>query len=242
MSITTQDVKNDQTPNGNDQPVEEPTTEEEKTEVEEEKNDTPPPVEEINDTDYKEKFSNSTRENQVILSKNKDLEDRIDKLTNIEDPTKEDLETAYPNYEFMSDSEQELAKSNLKTQKLNLKTQSMLISNETKQAEAEAIRVVYKNNPDLALKQAEFEAYIKKPSHKGASVELLAKAFLTDFAEEIKDAKAPEPKPKQKDSALETGSGGADAPTTPSVTDDEAEKIRKTDPQRYNQLIKKGII
>ena len=200
-----------------------------------------PEQSETDKTDYREKFSNSSRENQVILGKNKDLESRIDNLTNIKDPTEEDLKKEFSNWEFMSDGERDLAKANVKTQQLNLRTQNMLLDQQDKAKAKEVLDNVYTTHPELVAKKDEFEAYMRKPSHKGASPEILAKAFKSDFAEELADNKKPEAK-GDKGTALETGSGGANAPATPSISDKDIEAIRKTNPKKYTELIKKGII
>jgi len=199
------------------------------------------PEQEPDSPDYREKFANSSRENQVILGKNKNLENRLDNLTNVEDPTENDLKQDFPNWEMMSDGERDLAKANVKTQRLNLRTQNMLMDQQDKAKAKDELNSVYKSHPELVKKKDEFEAYMRKPSHKGASPDILAKAFKSDFADELADDKTPEPR-RDRSPALETGSGGANAPATPKISDKDVEAIRKTNPKKYSDLIKKGII
>ena len=59
--------------------------------------------------DYKEKFSASTRENQKILAEKQRIDEKIATLTKEEIPTNEEMAAITPNWELLTDFEQQQA-------------------------------------------------------------------------------------------------------------------------------------
>ena len=97
-----------------------------------------------------------------------------------------------------------------------------------------------KDNPELKDYQDEFKEFCYSPKNKNASIDILASAFLHNKAKTKPIAPR---EPKENFTAIDPASnpsGGA-VRVTP-MTDQEAEVIRKTDPDRYKDLIKKGIL
>ena len=224
----------------NDNPPKEPKQPENPENTEEGKEPTEEP-EEPEGPDYKKKFGESTKENQIVAAKAKEFESRIKDLTNINEPTDEELKVEFPNFDDMSDNERLLAKEVIKSRRMAGNATNLVLDMVKSDRERSELKDVYSKYPDLASRAEQFEAYRNKPSHKGAPIEVLAKAFLQDFKEEIDEAKPKKPKEKPKP-GLEPGSGGGQPPAPATISDEEAAKIRKTDPKRYAELIKKGLI
>jgi hypothetical protein len=101
----------------------------------------------------------------------------------------------------------------------------------------EELESAIREEPKLAGKEAEFKRFASNPKNKGISAEVLAKAFLFDASDD-----APQPN-VQKTEALPQGSGGSREPLKPKkVSLEEATIIRKTDNNRYMELVKSGMI
>lgn len=214
-----------------EEPVEEKVEVEEKEEVVEEK----PKV------DYKKKFTESTREAQILHSKNKKINDTIEKANALPEPTEEELTTEYKDWDVMSDTEKRFAKTNL----INERRFKMLdeVTKESKDIEAWNIKVdeytddpkTLVDTPELEGKIDDFKLFASKPSRRGVDFEDLVSAFLFDAEKQSK--------PKQKGSMFETGTGGPnDKAKTDKLTVAESQQLMKTDYNKYKELLKAGKI
>lgn len=183
--------------------------------------------------DYEKKFAESTRENQILQARLKDQEPRRE-LTN--QPTETELKAAFPSWEFMSETEKELARGQLMTRR----TADAALAAQQKRDEDEkwnnSLEFAITSNPDLSGKEREFKEFASKPTHRGAPVDVLVAAFLH------RSTSTPKPKttPRQ---VLEPGSGRPKDPVKPKkVTLEEAKVIRETDYKRYMELVRTGGI
>ena len=198
------------------------------SEEQESKSEQPAPREEV---DYKTKFSESTRENQILQGKLNQYESRRE-LTN--QPTETELRAAFPTWDLMSEEAKELAKSNLTTRKM---AEEALADKRQREADAKWNReldIAIASNPDLAGQEQQFKEYASKPSHRGAPADVLVAAFLH------KSTSTPTPK-STPGSVLERGSGGPKDSVKPhKYSTEEMAEIRKTDYKRYMDIIRSG--
>jgi hypothetical protein len=187
---------------------------------------TPPPA-----IDYKEKFSESTREAQNLVAKNNQAQARIDQLTNI-NITENELRSLYPDWDSMNDIEKRAFRETaLANKKANLALD--LVNNMTEQQQwAADFAKTLKANPALAGREEAFKEYCYKPSHKSVPIDVLVKSFLFDIQiENVTTPALPSP-------GLEKGSGGPRGGQDNGELSEEAlAQIRVSDPKRYRQLI-----
>jgi hypothetical protein len=177
--------------------------------------------------DYKTKFANSTRENQIIRSKETDARRE---LTN--EPTEAELRKAFPSFDYMSDEGKELARFNFRTQR---ETQTILQAQRQREAEDKWNRTLEQTviaTPALEGKERAFTEFAKKPQYRGASVELLVDAFLhkNGSSETVR---------REPQAGLETGSGGPKTiASKPKFDAEKAKMLRETDTAAYKEYIK----
>jgi hypothetical protein len=96
----------------------------------------------------------------------------------------------------------------------------------------------------LKGREAEFKNYVFKPSHRGVPIETLANAFLYEIKEELDDETPPNTPPvtPQNTPVLATGGAGGPVVTTPEMSYEDSEKLRKEHPKEYNKLVRQGKI
>lgn len=212
----------------------EETPEEETPEPEAEPEATP-------EIDYKKKFSESTRENQILQARLKEKESQLGFITNDEPPTEAELKAKFTDWDDKMDEEKEILRHQLALEK---KVNKATLELSKMQAEREWNNKInhfldkaqlLDDYSGLKGKEEEFRAFANKPTHKGTSLDVLAKAFLYQPGNEV-------PKPKHTKPVLEKGSGGTKNTTKHTLTPEEIMMIRKNDSKRYNQLVKEGKI
>lgn len=205
----------------------------------------------LNEPDYKEKFSNSTRENQRIMQENQNLQadlaernKKLQDLTNVREPTEDEMRAKYSTWDAMTDTEKMMARDNFKMGLQLNKTASMALDATITANRKEQLASVYANPTFKVIAdhfRTEFEQYVRKPEHNDMNLSFVAKAFMIDFSEEIADKMKPAPGAPNNNQGLEHGSGG-EPPVKPSLSDEDIENIKRTDHKRYQQLIRQGVI
>lgn len=204
-------------------------------ETTEEKVETKPEI------DYKKKFTDSSREALILHSKNKKINDTIEKANALPDPTDEELQGEYKEWDVMSETERKLAKSNF----INERRFKMLdeVTKESKDIESWNTKVdefvddpkTLQDHPELEGKTDDFKMFVNKPSRRGVEFTDLVSAFLYDAEKTAK--------PKQKGKMFETGTGGPnDAPKKDKLTLTEGQALMKTNYNKYKELLKAGKI
>jgi len=188
--------------------------------------------------DYRKKFTESTRENQILQAKLNTAEEKLGKVAEDEIPAEKELKNLYSDWDMMSDLEQKLAeKSLILERRLRKMEQSFGGMKEEKEWEGQLDNFLEKvkildTYPELEGREKEFREFAKKPTHKGVSLDVLAKAFL--FEEEG------ETPPVRKGPVLEPGSGGLKEVLKPKkMTPEELSILRKTDFKKYKEIITK---
>lgn len=214
-----------------------PTPEPEEPEVEEE----PEPI------DYKEKYSDSTREATALHFKNKKLNDTIAEADTLPQPTLEELkayslEQGTP-YDELDDFSQNILKKTL----VNEKKFEMIaeVSRTSKKIDEWAKAVddftgspeTVAKFPSLSDHEIEFKKYSMKEARRGMDMEDLVASFLFN----VKDDSPTPKKPGKKTSMLLTSKGSGDGvPKPKKLNADDLRIIRTKDPRRYERLVKDG--
>jgi hypothetical protein len=192
-----------------------------------------PPAAPAPQVDYETKFKESARENEVLRAKIAESDQRAKSLTI--NPTEQELRDLYPDWDNMLPSEKTLARNTLTTQRQAEKTSRELAEMRAEQAWQKDLKNAVKTFPALKGREEDFEAYVFKPTHKGVSIEALAKAFLYDAT---KDAPPAAPTPQ---AGLERGGTGKQdvRPKPKLLTAQELKNLREKDHRAYKDYVQK---
>ncbi len=200
-------------------------------------------VEEEPKEDYKKKFVEQGRENIVLHSKNKQINEALEKAMQSPEPTEEELTKKYPDWEMMSEFEKGMAKDSLtNSRRFNAlgeitKTNKAIEEWQTKVNSYIDDPKTLIDNSALEGREEEFRLFASKPTRRGVDFEDLTKAFLYDV--ELKKPK------KNKGKMFETGSGGPNDRSKPNlgkISLEEARQLRNTDYNKYRELLNAGKI
>ena len=194
---------------------------------------TEPPVQP--EVDYKEKFVQSARENEVMRAKLDELETRNKPLTI--NPTEQELRDMYPEWESYLPSESQILRENLTLKKTIQQTSQTVAEMQADLAWQKDLKAILKN-PDFAGikgREEQFEEFVFKPTHKGVSIATLAKAFLYD---PTKDVSPPPIVPAPEGGIERGGSGRQERPKPKELTAEELKTLRQTDSKAYNEYVK----
>ena len=204
---------------------------------------TPPvPPEPVPVIDYKKKFGESTRENQVVTGKLVELEKTLGEITNDEIPTDDEMLADDSDLEFRSDFEKKQAK----RMKILEKRQNKIFVNVSSiTAEKKRIQALEQiASSDSRLKGKEDKFFDYATGKEGVSADILVNAFLFEVQDETPPV--PEtPKPEIPPSILEKGNGnGAQPPQAGkrTLSDEDLKTLRTTNQKKYNEMVKKGLI
>ncbi len=207
----------------------------------------PPPKVEVKkeEPDYKRKFGDSTRRNQIVESQFSELQKILGDITKQEVPSDEEMGRLVPDFEFLSDREKNVERKVVvleRRQNLMMNTFSN-ISTETENLKK--LENFINNEPKLKGKEDDFIAFVDKPANKGASMEVLLNAFLFEVKPEIEPVVEPEVVPEIAPS-FERGTGHGGQPIIKTGkkewSDEELANLRKNDSKKYNELIRTGQI
>lgn len=208
---------------------------------------TPAPVVEtpaVPEVDYKKKFGDSTRRNQIVESQFRELQKVLGDITRQEIPSEEEMKSVDPDWEYRSDFEKNLS---IKVVVQERRQNQILstISNITKESEfADEIVKFIDSNPLLNGKDAEFYDFVTDPKNKGASLELLLGAFLHKEGISSKAPETPQDpsKPIEKAPSLNRSTSQNGNIVIPKKTalysDEELTNLRTKDPKKYFKLIR----
>ena len=188
----------------------------------------------------KEKLIASAQEAQILHSKNKKLNESLEKALNVEEPTEAELQGEYQDWDMMSDFEKKMAKDSL-TNKRRMSALDEIVK-ENKDLEGWVSKVdEFVGDPanlakytQLDGKQEEFKLFATKPTRRGVDFEDLVSAFL--FNEK--------PEPKKTGQMFEKGTGGQQdkGKEIGKISVDEARELRKNDYKKYMEMVKSGKI
>jgi len=221
------------------EPKEEPEEEPEGKPEEPESGEEPPTEPE---TPFKTKFIKSQQESIVLHGKNKKTNETIAEAMATPDPTEEELQAEFPDWETMNDFEKKMATESL-TNKRRMEILAK-IAEDNKDVEAWVKKVndftddpkTLIDNPELEGRVEEFSLFATKPTRRNVEFEILVSAFLHDASKEVE--------PKKKKKMFPEGSGGP--PGKPGmagkISVEDSIILKKTDFKKYKELLKAGKI
>lgn len=192
------------------------------------------------ETDYKKKFTESSREVQILRAKDKKINEAIEKATLLEDHEEDIIKKSYPDWDVMSETEKIFAKDNYKFRKA-LDSLSA-ITKESKDIHSWNKKVdeyiedpkTLIDNPQLEGRQEEFKHFATKPTRRGVDFETLKSAFLFEVNEK---------KTNHKGSMFPTGSAGTNEKSSKDkLSVMEGRQLMKVDYKTYIKYLKEGKI
>lgn len=232
-------MANDQTPQGTEQePITpQPNPEEPQTPKEPAAPATPaePQEPKPGEPDYKEKFTQSSREAQILAAKNKKLQEELDKINNQTPPTDAEMKEKFPEWETLNTVTQDVLRRQIQLEK-KVTNQDRIIAEQLAEQKFQAeLRELYQNPEYKDLQgDKDFEEFVLKPKHRGLDIRTIADAYLL---RNKKPAPAPE-----RTQGLEPGSGGPRNVPDVGMTLEEADALRQKDPKKYRELLRTGQI
>lgn len=195
---------------------------------------TPPAADPI---DYKEKFSQSSAENQILLGRIKELEGNPRKELTTE-PTDSDLAAAIPGWEYMDEGQKAVARIAYSGQRIARDLAAERDENRQKHQWNTDVDLFIAQNPSLQGKERDFRDFANKPSHRGAPLDVLKDAFAQRTATPTTPMN-PNPQPQPSAPGLEPGNGGPREIEKPKQLDaDQLKTLRETDERAYNEYVR----
>jgi len=197
------------------------------------------PVETPEAPDFKKKFTESTREAQVLHAKNKKLREVMTTAGKISEPTEEELAKEFTDWDVMSDFEKKMARETMLSTRRFAAIEEA--NKEFDDIDAWGEKVdgyvadpkTLADNPELDGREDEFKTFATKPSRRGVDFEDLVPAFLFSIEKSAK--------PKNKGAMFETGTGGPNDKSKAEdgkISVDEARELRETNYKEYRKLTK----
>lgn len=214
--------------------------EETKEEIEDEPEEAPVAPQE--EPEYKEKFVNQAKENIILHTQNKKMNEALNEAMSQQEVTEDELKANYSDWDVMSDFEKQMAKESLINSKRFGALEKITKENEglekwQKQVDEKLEDpATFTNHPKLEGREDEFKLFSLKKTRRNMEFDDLAKAFLYDLEE-----KAPA---RSKGQMFETGTGGpSDKPKVKTkLTIDEAQRLRETNYNEWKKQLKSGNI
>lgn len=195
--------------------------------------------------DYRKKFGESTRRNQIVESQFSELQKILGDITRQEVPTDSEMEASIADWTYLSEREKNAERKLIvleRRQNHMMKTFSTIASETENVAKLEKF---VEGEPRLKGKEDDFLIFVNKPANKGASMEVLLNAFL--FEVKPPEATPPVTPPAGEiPPSLERGTSSGNMPPVstgaPKYSDEEITAMRTHDHKKYNELVRKGII
>lgn len=192
---------------------------------------------------WKNKFSESTRENQVERERREAAERKAEELAKPKEITDETMKQKYPDWDNYDDAVKSALKGQVKLEQevTTLKQSQSEYHNERKwQGQVDSFLAENTETEKYPIKDTEaFKKYCNKPANKGINLDVLAGAFVFEVGST--DTK-PEPK---KGSLFEGGSGQGATGKHKSdgkkkYTADDAKLLREQNPREYERKVRSG--
>lgn len=229
-------------PEDNEEEESEPEEKEEEVEEEvpedKEEEDQAEPSKEL----YKKKFSESSREAQKINAKNRVLNKALADAEDVKEPTEEELQQEFSDWDVMSDIEKTLAKETIITRRWR-ETIAQAKDQATKIEKWNESVVDYVEDPKTLLafpqlegKQEDFKEYAILQENNNVPFNVLIPAFL--FQQSTTN------KPHKGKMFERKGGGANEKPkmNDGTITIEEARKLRETNYDLWKQKLKEGKI
>ena len=202
---------------------------------------------------WKEKFANSTKENQLERERREKAERELEEIRKPKGLTDDVMKAKYPDWDNYDDAVKATLKNQAKMEQelSELKQSQSTYLNEQKwanQVDSFLDENEVTEKYPLKGRESEFRKYVNKADRKGMNLDVLAAAFGFEVkpagkTQEELDAEAEAAK-KKKGSLLEAGSGVGGLKKAgdgkKKYTADDAQALRKNNPREYERLIRTG--
>lgn len=168
------------------------------------------------------KFTESAKEANRLLERNKELEEKLAEAS--ESSLEKDVSIRYPDWDLMTESEKILAKNQERIDKqLTELARDKVWDKDFSQMQ--------KKYPKLAEKENEFKDFCSK--YKNIDAETLAKSFLFEETpvKEVKERKG-----------LEKPTAGPNKTSIPGMSLEDIKRLREEQPKLYVKLLREGRI
>lgn len=191
---------------------------------------------------YKKKFSESSKENQKIYAKNRLINKAIADAKDVPEPTQEELEAEFTDWELMSDVEKVFAKETVISRNWRqtiAKAQEQATKIEKWNESVDEFTTnpsTLTDNPDLEGKTEEFQDFAKQESNNSVPFNILVAAFLHESSKT---------KPTNKGRMFERAKGGSNEKPLPkknTLTLEEGRVLRETNYDLWKEKLKAGLI
>ena len=194
---------------------------------------TTPPAEPVTPptppVDYEKKFSESSRENQLLQERIRSLEAAGQDLT--KEPTDSDLKAAFPEWDGLDDFQKGVARRAYNAERIAGASAQKADALASERSWNTSIELAVSSNPSLQGKEQAFRQFAQKPQYRNVPMDLLVDTFLQ------RNPSAPPtttPRP-----GLEPGNGGPRTPDKPQqISADDLALLRKTDEKAYMEYVK----
>lgn len=194
---------------------------------------------------WKNKFSESSRENQLERERRKKAEEDLEAMRKPKEVTDDTMKEQYPDWDAYDDGvKAALKKQVIQDQEIQeLKKQTTEYHNERKWSGKVQSFLDEDSETEkfgLSGKEAEFRKFVNRPERKGMDLDILAGAFLHEVEKEGRS----KPKPQKKGDMLNSGSGnGATKKHTSDKKEysaEDAKRLRENNPKLYERLVRTG--
>lgn len=195
--------------------------------------------------DYKQKYRDSTREAQVLYSKDKKMNEAIDEASRLDNLPEEEMNSLYPDWDILSDFEKKVARDNeINKRRFDILHKASSAGKDIAAWNEEVDKFIedpkiLANNPDLEGRQDDFRIFATKPTRKNAPLEDLVNSFLFEVDKEEAS------KPKSKGEMFPTGTGGPSTPDSSKpkkLTVEEGKALRISNYETYKKKLRAGEI
>jgi len=189
------------------------------------------------------KLKASSREAQILYHRNKQVQEAIEKASQLPAPTDEQMMSEYEDWDVMSDFEKKMAReSEANKQRIQAITD---VSKGFKDLEEWQTKIdTYVDNPEVLISNPalegrieDFKDFATKPTRRGVDFEILVSSFLY----QIDTSKTP----KKKSSMFPKGTGGHNKqpkPKSNKITIEQGRALRTSNYSEYKRLLNAGQI
>lgn len=192
---------------------------------------------------WKQKFTESSREAQILAEREKEAKRKLEEATKPKEITDETMKQKYPDWDNYDDGVKAALKNTvIQEQKINEleKGQSEYLNERKWQGQIDSFLAENDETEKIVIKDKEaFKKYCNKPERKGMNLDILAAAFAYEVG-----TTAPAKPEKKKGSMLESGSGagatGKHKTDKKEYTAEDAKMLRQNNPKEYERLVRSG--
>ena len=201
------------------------------------------PKEEVVSEDYKTKFIHSTKEAQMLYSKNKKMKEAFDNAGKVAPPTEEELKEEYSDWDVMSDFEKKIAKDNIMNTRRFEAIEEVNVDNK-KATQWDSKVEEFITDPNVLVKyhslegkEEEFKLFATKSSRRGNEFDDIVSSFLYKI-DQVKPV-------KNKGKMMESGTGGSNKKSDnvkKTLTIEEGRSLRERDYGKWKEMLRAGKI